>query len=299
LIICAVTLIAFVAYEEWLERRGLEPTIRMSVLKPRTAAVTYFSAFVHGMILWCILYYLPLYYEAVKGYTPITSGVAVFPESFTVAPMAIVTGILITKSGKYRTGVWLGWVLSTVGMGLLCILEVNTSVPGWIFLNLVAGLGLGILFPALASANQASVSNQRSLAIAVAMFGFFRAFGQAIGVAIGGVVFQNRMEANLLKYENLAPMANQYSADAAGLVQIIKAMPDGVDKQDLKQAYTDSLRIVWAVCCALSGAALLLSLLTKEYDLNLALQGDQGVRDKKSNRSSVESGHLSEGGNQS
>ena len=289
LIIGAIGVLIFVGYEVYI---AADPLIPSHIFNNRTATVTYIGSAMQGLILWCILYYMPLYYEAVKGYTPIASGVALFPECFTVAPLAVVTGILITKYGKYRSAVWLGWILSTTGAGLLCILEVDTSIPAWIFLNLVGGVGLGILFPALGFANQASVSDQKNnMAIAVAMFGFFRAFGQAIGVAIGGVVFQNQMKANLLNYANLAPLASQYSADAAGLVQIIKAMPDGVDKQDLRQAYTDSLRIVWAVCCAISGLALLLSLLTKEYDLNRELEGDQGIREERNTRSSIEAGN--------
>ena len=166
--------------------------------------------------------------------------------------------------------------MSTLGLGVLCYIQVDTSIPAWIFINLVSGLGLGILFPSLGFAIQASAAPE-NLAIAVGMFSFFRALGQAIGVAIGGVVFQNQMHKNLLKYPSLAPMADAYSQDAAGLVQIIKAMPDGVEKLHLREAYTDSLRIVWAVCCAISGVALLLSLLTKSYDLNSGLSTSQGL----------------------
>ena len=67
------------------------------------------------------------------------------------------------------------------------------------------------------------------VAISVAMFSFFRALGQAVGVAIGGVVFQNRMYTNLLKYPALAPMAHEYSQDAAGLVQVIQRMESGLE----------------------------------------------------------------------
>lgn len=55
-------------------------------------------------------------------------------------------------------------------------------------------------------------------------------------------------------------------------------MAEGADKVHLKDAYTDSLRIVWAVCCAISGVALLLSLLTESYDLDQALETKQGLR---------------------
>jgi hypothetical protein len=54
-----------------------------------------------GLIIRCCIYFLPLYYEVVKGFGPIMSGVALFPETFTVAPAAVVMGLLINHTGKY------------------------------------------------------------------------------------------------------------------------------------------------------------------------------------------------------
>lgn len=138
LIIGIIGLIFFVIFEEFLAK---EPLIRMDVFKNRTNAASYFETVFHGMILWCILYYLPLYYETVKGQTPILAGISLFPETFTVAPTAVVTGILITKTGRYRWAIWAGWFLTTLGSGLLCYLKVDTSTIAWIFLNLVRGWG--------------------------------------------------------------------------------------------------------------------------------------------------------------
>lgn len=274
LIVGAVGLLVFAFYEY---RFATDPIIPPVIFQNRTATASFVGSVLQGLILWCTLYYLPLYYEAVKEYSPILSGVALFPETFTVAPSGMVAGILITVTGHYRWAIWLGWTLSTIGLGLMCLIKSTTSVAGWILLNLVGGLGLGVLFPSLGYAVQASATAE-NLAIAVAMFSFFRALGQAIGVAVGGVVFQNRMYTNLLKYPSLAPMADAYSQDAAGLVQVIKGMADGPVKVDLKNAYTDSLRIVWAVCCAISGIALLVSLLTESYDIDRALETNQGLR---------------------
>jgi MFS family permease len=273
LIVGGVGLLVFAYYEY---RFASDPIIPPVIFENRTATVSFIGSVLQGLILWCALYYLPLYYEAVKEYSPIVSGVALFPETFTVAPSGMVAGILITLTGRYRWAVWLGWTLSTVGLGLMCLIKVHTSTIGWIFLNIVPGLGLGILFPSLGYAVQASAEPE-NLAIAVAMFSFFRALGQAIGVAVGGVVFQNRMFNNLLRYPDLAPMASAYSKDAAGLVQIIKAMTNGADKANLKEAYTDSLRTVWIVCCGVSGAALLISLWTQHYDLDRDLETNQGL----------------------
>jgi hypothetical protein len=280
LIVCAVGLVGFVFYEELLDRRGGEPIIRFEVMKNRTAAVTYFGTFIHGFLLWCILYYQPFYFEAIKGYTPILAGVGLFPLTFTVAPASIVTGIVSAITGKYRWATWSGWVLTTFGMGLMIYLDVNTSVPGWIFLCIVGGVGTGFLFAAMALAIQASSTN-RNMAYAVILFVFFRSFGQTVGVAIGGVVFQNAMKSKLLTYPLLAANATQYAADSSGLVEIIKLMPAGLEKTQLLQSYMHGLRTVYIMCTALAAVAMVAAFFTEGLPLDRALESDQGFQHQK------------------
>ena len=189
------------------------------------------------------------------------------------------TGIVIALTGNYRWATWTGWVLTTFGLGLLTYLKVDTSVPAWIFINLVPGVGMGMLFAAMAIAVQASSTNA-NMAWAVTMFAFLRAFGQAVGVAIGGVIFQNQMKKELLKYPLLAGNAVEYSRDASGLVQIIKAMPVSLAKSQLLKSYTDSLRIVYIVICALAALAMVASFFTKALPLDRELETDQGFRDQ-------------------
>lgn len=277
LIIGALGLVGFVLYERFV---AAEPLIRLSIFGNRTAAIAYFIDVVHGLCLWCLLYYMPLYYEAVKGYSPIIAGVALFPDTFTVAPLAVVTGIMITKTGRYRWAVWSGWVLTLIGLGLCIILDVNTSVPAWIFLTIVSGVGLGILFPSMQFALQAATT-PKDVGFAVAMFSFFRTFGQTIGVAIGGVIFQNQMEKKLRAYPQFASRATELAKNAAALVQIIKSTPDGQDKLDLRTAYVDSVRLIFIVLCALAGVALFASLFIKGYSLDTAMDTEQGFKHKK------------------
>lgn len=218
---------------------------------------------------------MPLYYQAVKGETAIVAGISLFPARFTVAPAAMITGIVISKTGHYRWAIWSGWVLTTLGTGIFYLLDVNTTTVQWIFLTLVSGLGMCILFPSMAFSIQAATIN-KDLAFAVALFSFSRAFGQAIGVAVGGVIFQNQLKKKLLTYPLLAPMAGAYSSDASGLVQIIKTMQHGVARTQLIQSYADSLKLVWIVMCALAGVALLSGFLIKGFELDRALETEQG-----------------------
>ncbi|KAF2707619.1 MFS general substrate transporter [Pleomassaria siparia CBS 279.74] len=286
LLVSAAGLAGFIVHVEYF---AAEPLIRTSVFKNTTSAVTYMETLIHGIILWSTLYYLPLYYEAVKGFSPILTGVAMFPQTFTVAPAAVFAGAMIAKTGRYRWATWSGWALTTFGMGLLILLKPNSTTPQWLFLNLVGGFGTGILFPAMAITVQAAAT-AADQAYAAAMFSFMRSFGQTIGVAIGGVIFQNQMKKKMLTYPLLADMASEYSRDAAGLVQIIKALPPGDVKEQLRSSYTDALKYIWIVMTVLAGIALMVSAFTKAYALDQTLETEQGFKEKRGERDAEKDG---------
>jgi EmrB/QacA subfamily drug resistance transporter len=280
LLVSAAGLVAFVMHQEYI---AAEPLVRTSVFKTRTAAVTYLGTVVHGIILWSILYYLPLYYEAVKGFTPIVAGIALFPQTFTVAPAAAIVGTVIAKTGKYQWAIWAGWFLCTFGNGLLIYLKADTKTVAWIFLNLVGGIGTGMLFPAMAITTQAAAQS-KDAAYASTIFSFLRAFGQTLGVAIGGVIFQNQMKKKMLTYPLLADKAAEYSQDAAGLVQIIKALPAGDMKDQLRESYTDALRYIWIVMTVFAAVALIASLFTEAYPLDATHETEQGFQEKRKSK---------------
>ena len=257
------------------------PIIRTSIFKNRNNAVAYIGVVLHGTVVTGSLYYLPLYYEAVQGLSPILSGVALFPETFTIAPGAFIVGALIARFNSYRWAVWAGWGITSLGLGLLWMLDVGTSTPQWIFMNLIVGVGLGFNYVALGVMLQASTKNE-DMTSAVAMFTFGRLLGQALGVVVGGVTFENELRQKLDSQPTLAGLADQYANNGAALAELIGSIPASLQKTTLVQTYADSLKAVWAVFAALSGLALLLSLLIKgisldrEFDPTQQLAADDG-----------------------
>jgi len=287
LIVSAVGLIAFVVYEEWLSKRGGEPVINFEVVKTRTGSVTYLGTFFHGMILWCLLYYQPFYFEAIKGQSPILAGVSLFPNTFTTAPAAVITGVIASITGRYRWATWSGWFLTTLGMGLSILFDLDTSTPEWVIISLITGVGTGFLFAAMGLAVQASSTN-RNMAYAVILFAFFRAFGQTIGVALGGVVFQNVMQTKLLSFPALAAHAHEYSQDSSSLVEVIRSMPAGLAKTQLLESYMAGLRAVYAMSCGFAGLSFVASWWTEGLPLERELVTEQGFvhRERKSDEES-------------
>lgn len=178
-------LLGFCAYEARVAHKPILPT---RLFFNPSSNIAYLCTFLHGMILWTIVYYVPFYFMSVQGYTSILAGIAALPETLTIAPFAIVFGIVAAKTGSYRWGLWIGWAITAFGCGILYLLDVGTSVVCWIFLMLGSGIGMGLLYPALSLAIQASAPVEDA-ATAAGLFTFFRALGQTVGVAMYVFVF--------------------------------------------------------------------------------------------------------------
>jgi hypothetical protein len=128
---------------------------------------------------------------------------------------------------------------------------------------------------------QASATNEDQ-AYAANMFSFLRAFGQTVGVAVGGVIFQNQAKRKMLTYPLLADKATEYSQDAAGLVEIIKALPaDSLIKLQLRESYTEGLKYVWIVMTVFAFVAFVANFWIKAYSLDAALETEQGFKEKR------------------
>lgn len=277
LVLGTVGLTSFVLYEATVPP---DPIIRLAIFNQRTALASYVGTFIHGIILWCLLYYLPLYYECVQGYSAIISGAAAFPETFTVSPASIVVGVLVSQWGHFRWAIWAGWFLSVLGMGLLYLLGPRTTIPEWLFLNLVPGLGLGMLYSSLAYGTQAA-AEEKDVAYATSMYTFSRSFGQSIGVAIGGAIFQTQFAIKLRAYPALAQQASSLAQEVSALVQIVKAIDqDSGERAMIVEAYADSLKVVWATMAGLAFVGLVTSAFTERLDINRQQETEQRLQEK-------------------
>ncbi|KAF4472361.1 multidrug transporter [Fusarium albosuccineum] len=259
-----------------------DPLLRPSLFTSLTSLSAYFATIIHGIIVWCLVYYVPLYHE-VRGSSPIDAGVAVLPFTGTVAPAAVVVGLLIAKTGAYRPFIWIGWALVPLGMGLMMLLEKDTETFKWVLIYLTGGLGLGILYSAQAFAAQAGASNS-DLPFAASLYAFCRSLGQGIGVAVGGVTFQNELRKQIEKSEQFAPKADEWAKDASALVQIIKkASPSMQEMKDtIVGGYIKGLRTVWLVLTLLACVALVASVLcVKAKSLDRKFEAEHELDPKK------------------
>jgi hypothetical protein len=229
-------------------RISRHPAFRPGVFSNWAAIAGQIGAFVHGILLWLLIYYLVLYYEGVRGYSAVFTGIMVLPETLTLAPSAVVVGILITKTGSYRWANYLGWVLITTGFGLFYLLDANLSVIGLVFINIICGLGLGISLPGLSITIQAATRREDS-GHTVAMMSVLRCAGQCLGVAIGTAIFTNGLGPKL----RTAGASDDITVD--GIMRAIESLHSIGDFEathKIETALVETLRVIWIVGCALA-----------------------------------------------
>ncbi|KAH8899443.1 major facilitator superfamily transporter [Thozetella sp. PMI_491] len=260
-----------------------EPMVNKGLFNNWDMIVSYITTVLHAMVLWSILYFLVLFYQAVKFYTPVVSAVAALPETLTVAPAGMAVGIIAGKTGHYRWSIWGGWIIATLGAGILLLMSPESTVVQWVFINIPIGLGLGMLFPAMALSIQAACEPALN-GQASAFFSFLRGLGQALGVALSGVVFQNVFRQKLSELPAFASVADQFSRDATIVVSIIAEMGDSPEKTALVQAYSDSLRMIWVMMIACCAVAMLLGFTVKGYSLNQEHVTEQRLVDRAAAR---------------
>lgn len=124
-----------------------------------------------------LLDYLPLYFQACKGLSPIRSGILLFGIAFSTPPIAMISGIVVTLTKRYRAQLWLGWVICIVGLVLLGSTHANTPLAKVVGYEVFTGVGFGIVFattyfPILAPLPLTSIAQ------ALAFFAFLRQFTQ-------------------------------------------------------------------------------------------------------------------------
>lgn len=222
------------------------------------------------------LYYIPFYLASVKNQSPIQTGVGLLPTTIALTPTSIIIGILLTRTGRIRWALWSGWAFACLGYGLLIILDEKTPTVGWVFILIVVGLAQGFLLNTIMFGVQAT-SEPQDVAYAAAMYAFSRTFGQSIGVAIGGTVFQNL----LAKHLQDQGLPTSIAKDAEGFVKTLRALPlDSVFRAQVIHAYVQAFHGVFGVMLGIAGLGLVLSLGVGKLSLNKPNESQHVLRKK-------------------
>lgn len=203
------------------------PVIPMDLFKHKSGIGSFILCFCHGLVFMGQAYYLPLYFQAVLGTSPVLSGVYFLPFILTISISGALTGFFIQKTGRYMPTTYLGLALMVLGVGLLINLDDYLNWPKLIAFQIISGTGIGLNFEAPLLCLQAIVDN-RNAATATSTIGFVRTIACAVSLVLGSVVFQNQLvkQGPTLAAALGSPLGDLLSSgDAAANIDVVNSLP--------------------------------------------------------------------------
>lgn len=271
LIVGSVVLFAlFGVVEYWQGERAM---ILPRLFMRRMMGVSLFYTFLQGGALFSMVYYLPLYFQAIRGTSPITSGVHNLPFIVAAMSSALGAGIFISATGLSTAVMVGGSTIATLGCGLCYLFGLHTSTGVWVGIQIVAGLGLGAAFQTPIIVGQVSVK-ETDLPSATAMILNFQTVGGAIWVSATQAVFVNTM---LNSLPTLAPTVDPMQVVATGAGQLREVF-ESEQLAGVLASYLKGLRAAYVLSCAVVGTSFVIGLFVPWEKLDtVALKGASGA----------------------
>lgn len=231
------------------------------------------------MPTWC----LPVYFQLVLEATPKKSGIDLFASFIPMVPGAIVGGVLITVTGKYKPLRVAGFILMAIGMGLFTMLDDRTNTVRWVIYQVILALGSGISLIATLPAVLASLP-ESDVATATATWAFLRSFGSIWCVSIPSAVFNSRFTD--LVGRIASPQLRGVLVGGGAYQLATKAFMESLDdtpvvKAQVVSVYVDSLKLVWQVGIAFAALGVPLSLLIRSLALRDELNAEFGLEETR------------------
>ncbi|KAI9298877.1 MFS general substrate transporter [Neoconidiobolus thromboides FSU 785] len=193
LVLAGLFLILFIYVEAKVAK---EPIIPGRVLNRNTISANV-SAFFIGALFMVSVYYLPIYYQVVKNYDATSSGLELLPLMLGAVACNFVTGIITTKTGKYRFLSVIGGIFLIVGAALYgSLYRLSITRGEEIVYALILGFGVGLCFQNNVMIVQVA-STDDDIAVSTSLVFFNNLLGSLVGLAIQGSIFNNYLASTL------------------------------------------------------------------------------------------------------
>jgi EmrB/QacA subfamily drug resistance transporter len=227
--------------------KGENATVPFRVVKQRSVAAACWFAFCLGGTFFVMIYWVPIWFQAIQGVSALESGIRSIPLVLAVVLASIISGIGTTAIGYNAPFYYLGTILMSVGAGLLTTFQVDTGKAEWIGYQIIYGLGVGF------GIQQAVITVQvvlplKDVPVGTALTMFMQTFGGAMFISVGQNVFNNKL---LKGIRTDAPKVNPDIILHIGATDLRQAFPAALI-HGIQVAYNRALTQTWYIAVAMA-----------------------------------------------
>ncbi|KAJ7618403.1 MFS general substrate transporter [Roridomyces roridus] len=255
-----VVIVLAVLFETWTTR---SPIIPPRLFRTRTTGLIFITVFFHSIAFFSAAFYLPLYFQ-ILGASATKSGVLIISFSVVSSITSALAGIVVSRMGDFRPVMWVSYAITTLGYGLMIMLNEKSSLALQIILPTIAGFGIGGLFLPPLLGLQAAMP-VKEMATSSTTFGLFRSLGATIGLSIGQTIWSGVVQSRIGKIEGLTvDLSGAALADSIRTIQNIQ--PESV-RQQVYHVYTKGISDIWLFNTPIMALCLVGTLFLKKYTL--------------------------------
>ncbi|PCH05326.1 Major facilitator superfamily domain, general substrate transporter [Penicillium occitanis (nom. inval.)] len=266
------------------ETRVPEPTTPLRLYSNRTSFVGLWCAFIHNMLVFWIIFVLPIYFQAVLRFSAFRSGISILPTAAVCMPFTIISGGIMSKIGRYRPLLMAGFALFPIALGRFTRLDEHSTTGYWAGIQIIGALAIGIII-AVTLPTILTPLPESNVAVATATWAFMRGFGTIWGVAIPLAIFNSKVDsltaAHLQgndKARDTLSNGGAYTLSASGFLYPELGLDGDPDLEaTVKSIYVDSLKLCWQVGLGFALLGFLLTFVAKELHMRTELETEFGL----------------------
>ncbi|WP_442809599.1 MDR family MFS transporter [Streptomyces sp. SR27] len=177
-----------------VESKASEPIIPLRLFRNRTITLASLASLFVGVAMFAGTVFFSQYFQLARNESPTMSGVLTIPMIAGLFVSSTVSGLIITKTGRWKAWLVSGGALAAGGLGMLGTIRYDTTYWHIALFMAVLGLGIGMMMQNLVLCTQNQVA-PADLGVASSVVTFFRSLGGAIGVSALGAVMAHRVTA--------------------------------------------------------------------------------------------------------
>ncbi|MBO4205248.1 MDR family MFS transporter [Micromonospora echinofusca] len=251
-----------------VEARAAEPVVPLGIVRQHTTALAILGSLAVGMAMFGGAVFLGQYFQIGRGYSPTEAGLLTIPMMAGVLGSSIVSGRMITRSGRVKPYIVVGAVVLVVGFAVLGTIDHET--PLWFVgtAMFLVGTGVGMTMQNLVLAVQNTVP-LRDIGAASSTVAFFRSLGGTIGVSVLGAVLARRVSDQITRDLAAAGVPASGSGGAGSSLNL-DALPGPV-QEIVRAAYGDATGHIFFISAAIALVGVIAALLLRPVTLRSSL----------------------------
>jgi EmrB/QacA subfamily drug resistance transporter len=191
-VVSVVSLVSFY----FIEQRAAEPVLPFSLFKNSIFSISMLATFLIGMGMFGAILYVPIFAQSVLGVTATNSGAILTPLMFGMIVASVISGQVVSRTGKYKAIAVIGTIAVSVALFVLSRMTASTSQPDLIARMIFTGLGLGLAFPIFNVAVQNAFDHSQ-MGVVTASGQLFRSIGGTVGTALMGSILNHGLASRM------------------------------------------------------------------------------------------------------